>query len=309
MSDKLNSQGVKDIIGVLTLKLGFIGLGMMGSSLAIRAVQSGYDVLGYNRTRSKVEGLRDRIEVVPAISDICDEADVILVSVTDDDADYEVTLGNHGISDYIRPNRVILDFSTITPMMSKLLNEKLKRKGVYRLEVPVLGGPQKAMRGELIAMVGGDRDKYEEMADLIRTFAYRTFYIGGIGDALFIKLALNLLIAGYAELLSEGLAMIKKQNIDPRLLLNVLNVSGYKTELSETKGPKMVSGNYEPTFYLKHMKKDLGLLQRVANEYSVYLPVSGALWSTYTGAVSMGLSDEDFSAVLEYLQKVNRISK
>lgn len=289
------------------MKLGFIGLGMMGSALAIRAVQSGYDVLGYNRTRSKVEDLRDRIDIVPSISDVCDEADVIIVSVTDDDADYEVTLGNHGISDYIRPSRVILDFSTITPMMSRLLNEKLKRKGVYRLEVPVVGGPQKAMRGELIAMVGGDREKYEEMSDLIRTFAYRTFYIGGIGDALFLKLAINLIIAGYAELLSEGITLVKKQNVDPRLLLNVLNVSGYKTELSETKGPKMINGNYEPTFYLKHMKKDLGLLQKVANEYNVHMPVAGALWATYTGAVSMGLSDDDFTAIVEYLQRINKV--
>ncbi|MGC8558923.1 MAG: NAD(P)-dependent oxidoreductase, partial [Nitrososphaeria archaeon] len=255
------------------VKLGFIGLGKMGSALAIRAVQSGYNVIGYNRTRAKLEGLRDRIDIAPSISDVCEGSDIIMVSVTDDSADEDVTLGNHGISDYIKPNRTIMDFSTISPMESRYINEKLKRKGVHRIEVPVVGGPSKAIRGELIALVGGEREKYEDLMDLIRTFAHRTFYIGDIGDAQTVKLAINLLVAGYAEMLAEGLTLVKKQGIDPRLLLNVLNVSTYKTEFSETKGVKMVAENYEPTFYLKHMKKDLGLLTKVANDEDVYMPV------------------------------------
>ncbi len=291
------------------VRLGFIGLGKMGSALAIRAVQSGYNVIGYNRTRSKLEELKDRIDVAPHINDVCEGSDIILVSVTDDAADEDVTLGNHGISDYIKPNKLIIDLSTISPMESRYINEKLKRKGVHRIEVPVIGGPSKAMRGELIALVGGERERYEEQMDLIRTFAHRTFYIGDIGSAQTIKLAFNLLVAGYAEILGESLAMVKKGDIDPRLFINVLNVSTYKTEFSETKGVKMVAENYEPTFYLKHMKKDLGLLNKVANEYNIYMPIMSALWTAYTGAVNQDLGDEDFSAIFQYLQKVNNIKK
>ncbi|MDG6927866.1 MAG: NAD(P)-dependent oxidoreductase [Nitrososphaerota archaeon] len=291
------------------VKLGFIGLGKMGSALAIRAVQSGYNVIGYNRTRAKLEGLRDRMDIAPSISDVCEASDTMIVSVTDDAADEDVTLGNHGISDYVKPNKTILDFSTISPMESKYINEKLKRKGVHRIEVPVVGGPSKALRGELIALVGGEREKYEDLMDLIRAFAHRTFYIGDIGSAQTVKLAFNLLVAGYAEILGEGLTLVKKDGIDPRLLINVLNVSTYKTEFSETKGVKMVAENYDPTFYLKHMKKDLGLLTKVANEYEIYMPVMSALWTAYTGAVDQELGDEDFSAIFEYLKKVNNVKK
>jgi len=229
--------------------------------------------------------------------------------VTDDAADEDVTLGNHGISDYIKPNRLIIDLSTISPMESRYINEKLKRKGVHRIEVPLIGDPSKAIRGELIALVGGEREKYEENMDLIRTFAHRTFYIGDIGSAQIIKLAFNLLVAGYAEILAESLTMVKKGNIDPRLFINVLNVSTYKTEFSETKGVKMLAENYEPTFYLKHMKKDLGLLHKVANEYNIHMPIMSALWAAYTGAVNQDLGNEDFSAIFQYLQKVNNIKK
>ena len=156
------------------MKLGFIGLGKMGQALALRAVQSGYVVYGFNRTKSKVEHLRDRIDLMSSISDVVEKSDVILVSVTDDEADEDVILGNHGISDYIKPNKLIIDFSTISPIMSRYINEKLKRKNAYRLEVPLIGGPDKAIRGDLIALIGGDRTKYEEYSDLIKTFAHRT---------------------------------------------------------------------------------------------------------------------------------------
>jgi len=196
------------------LKLGFVGLGKMGQALALRAIQSGYTVYGYNRTKSKVDSIRDRVEILPSISDVVEKSDVILVAVTDDEADEDVILGNHGISDYIRPNKMIIDFSTISPIMSKYINEKLKRKNAYRLEVPLIGGPDKALRGELIALIGGDRSKYEEMSDLIKTFAIRTIYAGDIGDALSLKLAFNLLVAGYAELIAEGLAFVQKMKVE-----------------------------------------------------------------------------------------------
>jgi len=291
------------------LKLGFIGLGKMGQALALRAIQSGYTVYGYNRTKSKVDSIRDRVEILPSISDVVEKSDVILVSVTDDEADEDVILGNHGISDYIRPNKMIIDFSTISPIMSKYINEKLKRKNAYRLEVPLIGGPDKALRGELIALIGGDRSKYEEMSDLIKTFATRTIYAGNIGDALSLKLAFNLLVAGYAELIAEGLTIVQKMKVDPRLFIYLINASGYKTEFSETKGQKMLVSNYEPTFYLKHMKKDLGLISKVSDKYSIYLPVHSTLWSTYTGATEFGFAEDDFSAILEYLLKINKLKE
>ncbi len=281
----------------------------MGSALAIRAVQAGYTVYGYNRTRSKVDSLRDRIDIQPSINDLVEKSDVILVSVTDDEADEDVILGNHGISDYIKPNKIIIDFSTISPIMSRYINEKLKRKNAYRLEVPLIGGPDKALRGELIALIGGDRTRYEEYSDLIKTFASRTIYVGNIGDALTVKLAFNLLVAGYAELLSEGLTLVQKMKIDPRIFIYLVNASGYKTEFSETKGQKMLINNFEPTFYLKHMKKDLGLVSKVVDKYNIYLPVHSALWSTYTAASEFGLSEEDYSAVLEYLLKINKLKE
>jgi len=288
-------------------KLGFVGLGKMGSAMALRAVQTGYSAIGYNRTKANVSQLEDRVEMVPSIGDLCEESDTVIVSVTDDLADEDVTLGNHGLSDHMKSSKTILDFSTITPMTSRRINEKLKRKNIYRLETPVMGGPSKVLRGELVAMVGGDKGKYEENLETIRVFASRIFYGGNIGDALTLKLSLNLLVAGYAEMIAEGLTMVKKAKIDPKLFIQVLNATPYGTEFSETKGIKMTEGTFEPSFYLKNMRKDLYLLVQSSQEHGVFLPTLGSLFESYIAGLSMGLGDQDYSAIYKYLLNVNKL--
>ncbi len=285
--------------------LGFIGLGMMGSAMALRAVQMGMIVYGYNRTREKVQHLKDRIRLVSSISELCEKSEAIIIMVSDDQADEDVTVGNRGLFESVKSGKIVIDSSTISPSLSKRLTEKLRRKGAIRIEMPVMGGPQDALRGELVAIVGAERTRYEELLKLIRIFATRIFYAGNIGSALTIKLALNFITAAYAEAIAEGISFVRRSGSDPLLLVQILNTTKYKTPFSQTKGIKMVQGSFEPTFYLRHMVKDLSIAEKTAQENMAFTPVLSVLKEVYKGAHNLGLGELDYSAVAEFLAKLN----
>lgn len=273
--------------------------------MAIRAVQTGMTVVGYNRSREKVQHIKDRVRLLSSIAEVCEKADVIVVMVSDDRADEDVTSGNRGIFENIKSGRVIIDSSTISPSLSRKLTDKLRRKGAIRIEMPVVGGPEQALKGELVAIVGVERTEYEENLDIIRVFANRIFYAGGVGKALSIKLAINMLIAAYAEIIAEGISFVRKAGGDPLLLIQILNSTGYKTRFSQTKALKMVQRSFEPTFYLRYMLKDLGVTSVTARENGVFMPVLSALKEVYQGALNQGLGDMDYSAIAEFLSKLN----
>lgn len=280
-------------------------MGKMGSAMALRAVQMGMTVYGYNRTREKVQHLKDRIKLVSSILELCEKSEAIIVMVSDDKADEDVTIGNRGLFESVRSGMLIIDSSTISPSLSRRLTEKLRRKGAIRIEMPVMGGPQEALRGELVAIVGAERTKYEELIRLIRIFANRVFYAGDVGSALTIKLALNFVIAAYAEAIAEGISFVRRSGSDPLLFIQILNATKYKTSFSQTKGIKMVQGSFEPTFYLKHMVKDLSIAERTAQENMAFTPALSVLKEVYKGAYNMGLGELDYSAVAEFLAKLN----
>lgn len=277
----------------------------MGSAMAIRAVQMGMSVVGYNRSREKVQHIKDRVRILSSIAEVCERADVIMVMVSDDRADEDVTSGNRGIFENIRSGKVVIDSSTISPSLSRKLTDKLKRKGATRIEMPVVGGPDQALKGELVAIVGVERTKYEENLDIIRIFANRIFYAGNVGKALTIKLAINMLIASYAEIIAEGISFVRKAGGDPLLLIQILNSTGYRTKFSQTKALNMVQRSFKPTFYLRHMLKDLGIASVTARENGVFMPVLSTLKEVYQGALNQGLGDMDYSAVAEFLSKLN----
>lgn len=280
-------------------------MGKMGSAMALRAVQMGMTVYGYNRTREKVQHLKDRIRLVSSILELCEKSDAIIVMVSDDKADEDVTVGNRGIFESVRSGKLIIDSSTISPSLSRRLTEKLRRKGAIRIEMPVMGGPREALRGELVAIVGAERTKYEEIVRLIRIFASRVFYAGEVGTALTIKLALNFVIAAYAEAIAEGISFVRRCGSDPLLFVQILNATKYRTPFSQTKGIKMVQGSFEPTFYLKHMVKDLNIVEKTAQENMAFMPALSILKEVYKGAHNVGFGELDYSAVAEFLAKLN----
>jgi 3-hydroxyisobutyrate dehydrogenase len=286
-------------------KVGFVGLGSMGLPMAGRLVQAGYQLVTYNRTRVKAEPLKGRAEITQTQREVAEKADPIVLMLADTTAVEDVLFSSQGMYERLASGKTIINCSTILPSASKRMMERLKRKNVGYVEAPVVGGPSMATQGELIVMAAGERERYEDFLDVLRAFASKVFFTGRVGTALAVKLALNQMAAVSAQSLAESLVFVEKTGVDPSLFVQILNSTGYRTSFSEQKGPLMVKGDYRPSFFLKHMLKDLDLVDETAKDNHIYMPLTSQARSSYTAANNLGLAEKDFSAILQMLKQLN----
>ncbi|MGB9168172.1 MAG: NAD(P)-dependent oxidoreductase, partial [Nitrososphaeraceae archaeon] len=168
------------------------------------------------------------------------------------------------------------------------------------------GGPAAALEGKLIPIVSGEKSVYEKISSVICNLGNPIYYVGdkpGLANA--IKLALNLNIGIIAVALSEGLILSESFGLDPSLYLRILNSTYFKTGMSENKGPRMIKGDYNPSFYLKHMKKDLSLVMDLADDNDITLPITNSVLHLFNYASKMGLANLDYTAIYTLVKKLN----
>ncbi|MEM0029742.1 MAG: NAD(P)-dependent oxidoreductase [Candidatus Nitrosocaldus sp.] len=298
-------------------RIGLIGTGMMGGAIARRLLASGYRLTVYNRSRWKAEALKGYGAIVADTPmDVARQVDLLITVVKDEHALEEVLFSGEGVaharsyrdegSSKVKGWLTLADVSTINPFASKSIASRLVEHGIIMLDTPVMGGPQLAEQGNLVMMVGGSREQFERFIDVFNTMAGRIFYIGDNGSAHTMKLALNLQIAMIAAALSEGILLVERSRLDPMLFLEILNSTYFKTGMSERKGPRMVKGEYEKSFALEMMLKDVKTINDTARTLNISLPMASMLEQCYRLASKTELADKDYTALLEFLRIVNR---
>lgn len=289
---------------MIAMKVGVAGLGLMGSGIARRLLAMGHDVAVYNRSREKTARFP---KVAASPKELASSCDFVITAVTDYAAATEVMLGDSGLVKSGNRSLIVADASTIAPSQSRQLADALRRQaGIEMLGMPVMGGPAAAESGELVPMVAGSRRAFESTRPVIEKLGRRCFYVGeqdGAANAL--KLALNLNIGLIATAVSEGMVLARASGIDPALFVQVLNSTYFKTGLSEKKGPKMAAGDFEPSFYLKNMLKDLELATGAAQQAGVAIPVTAMAQQMFRAANNSGYSERDYTAICAFLSGVN----
>jgi 3-hydroxyisobutyrate dehydrogenase len=287
------------------MKVGIAGLGLMGSGITKRLIDSGHRVLIYNRTRSKAERFSNKATVALSPKELAEGCDFLITVVTDFDAVKDILFGTKGVIESGNHNLVVADASTISPSQSEHCVQRLRSAGIEMLGIPVMGGPAAAEAGELIPIVSGDRQAFEKVRQVIEKLG-RIFYVGEKdGSANTIKLALNLNIAFIASGLSEGITLVRRAGIDPSIFIEILNSTYFKTGLSEKKGPKMVKSDFSPTFHLKNMLKDLELATSTAQGTGITIPQTALAQQIFRAANNMGFSDQDYTSICAFLAKIN----
>ncbi|XP_052176243.1 glyoxylate/succinic semialdehyde reductase 2, chloroplastic [Diospyros lotus] len=284
-------------------QVGFLGLGIMGSPMAQNLIKAGCDVTVWNRTKSKCDpliSLGAKYQSSP--EEVAASCDVTFAMLADPESAVNVACGEHGAARGMSPGKGYIDVSTVDGATSKLICSQIKATGALFLEAPVSGSKKPAEDGQLIFLTAGDRSLFETVAPLLDIMGKSRFYLGDVGNGAAMKLVVNMIMGSMMASFSEGLLLSEKVGLDPSVLVEVVSQGAISAPMFSTKGPSMVRSSYPTAFPLKHQQKDLRLALGLAESVSQSTPIAAAANELYKVAKSHGLSDQDFSAVMEALK-------
>ena len=289
------------------MKIGIIGLGMLGNAVALHLLDSGFDVTVYNRTQEKTKQAKEKgAKVATSPKELAEKSDLVITVVRDADAVKEISFEQDGIVKGKHDKLIVADMSTIDPSESRNISKKFHEHNIQKLDIPVMGGPNVAITGDLVMMVSGDKESYEQCKNVFENIASKIFFLGKEGTAHSVKLAMNLQITMLALALSEGITLVKKAEVDPKIFLEILNSTYFKTGMSENKAYKMIEGKYDATFTLANLKKDITTMTNAAKSLGIELPMIKRAEQIYENAVKEGFGDIDYTGIIEYIKKINK---
>ena len=292
------------------MNVGVIGLGMMGSPIATRLAMKGHKITVFNRDRSKAEKLNatrtKKLTIADQPKDVGDTSEIAIVCVKDYQAVTNVSFATGGLIESSNRDLVVVQCSTISPEESNKLSDLFSKRQIRMLSVPILGGTAAVERGEITLIAGGPKTAYELAEPILKDLSAQIFYMGSDHrTASALKLAFNIHIALLALALAEGLVFAKGTGVDTETYLKVLNSTYFKTGISERKGPKIINGDYDASFHLVNMVKDLDLALRTAYTSGLTLPTTASAEAVYRASEAFGLSSMDYTSVASYLLKLN----
>lgn len=284
-------------------RIGFLGLGIMGSPMAHNLLKAGVDLTVWNRTKSKCDPLISLgAKYKPSPEEVAASCDVTFAMLADPQSAVDVACGKHGAANGMGPGKGYVDVSTVDGDTSKLINGHMKSTGALFLEAPVSGSKKPAEDGQLIFLTAGDKNLYEAVGSLLDIMGKSKFYLGDVGNGAAMKLVVNMIMGSMMASFSEGLLLSEKVGLDPDVLVQVVSQGAISAPMYSTKGPSMIQSLYPTAFPLKHQQKDLRLALGLAESVSQPTPIASAANELYKVAKSNGLSDRDFSAVIEALK-------
>lgn len=289
------------------MKIGIIGIGMLGEAVTLNLLNLGFDVSVYNRTKEKAaEVEKNGATVMNSPKAVADNSELIIIIVKDASAVKEVSFGKNGIIESENKKLIVADMSTIEPSESREIADKFEQKQIQKLEIPVMGGPNVAISGKLVMMASGPKNSFDQCKTIFEKIANKVFFLGTQGTANSIKLAMNLQITMLALSLSEGITLVEKSEVDPKIFLEVLNSTYFKTGMSENKAFKMIDGDYDATFTLSNLKKDISTMISTSKKLGIELPMIMKAEKIYENAIKEGLGNNDYTGIIEYIKKINK---
>jgi 3-hydroxyisobutyrate dehydrogenase-like beta-hydroxyacid dehydrogenase len=290
------------------IKLGFIGLGNMGSRVARRLLDHGYQLSAYDMDPAKAEAISTQGGVVAKnILELAGTADVLLSSLTNDEAVRSVYTGPEGVFAGARPGTVVLEMSTISPESSRELHRLGARGGIDVLDVAVSGSTTAAEQGTLTLLAGGNPELFRAAKPIFQAIAKQYFLLGGSGSGTAMKLVVNTLLGVGMQAIAEAVALGEKTGLDRERLLEVLSKTAVIAPAHLGKLARAAVNDYSPQFPLRLMNKDFQLILQAAAEERIPMPVTEAAFRVNSDELAQN-DEEDFSAVLRRMEEVAGIA-
>jgi len=289
------------------MRVGFIGLGAMGSRMAGRLLAAQHEVVVYNRTGERTRPLEQHgAKVAATPRELAAAVDVVCSSVANDVALEQVMFGPDGALAGIRAGTIVVELSTVNPRTSRRLHEAARSKGVSVLDAPVSGSTAQAEQGQLVIFVGGEEDMYQKCQPILAVLGSKTFYLGPSGAGATMKLCVNTLLGLGVQALAEAVALGVKAGLPRERFLQVLGETAVVSPSQKSKLENVRKDEYPAAFALRLMFKDFGLIVETAMELSVPMPATAAAVQVAAAEHARQLaahSDEDFSVVVRAMER------
>ncbi len=288
------------------MRIGIIGTGMLGNAVGLHLLDSGFELTVYNRTTEKTKELESNgAIVVDSPKKVAENSELVITIVKDANAVRQVSFEEKGIIEGKHEGLTVADMSTINPSESKNISEQYEKNGITKLDIPVMGGPNVAISGDLVVMASGNKTTFEKFKKVFEKIGTKVFFLGESGTAHSVKLAMNLQIAMLALSLSEGIILVRGAKVDPKVFLEILNSTYFKTGMSENKAYKMIKDKFQATFTLENLNKDIKTIVETSDSYGLDLPMIKKALEIYQNATKQGFGQIDYTGILAYLKKIN----
>jgi 3-hydroxyisobutyrate dehydrogenase-like beta-hydroxyacid dehydrogenase len=285
-------------------KISYLGLGTMGSGMASNLLKAGYTLTVWDRTPEKCGPLARkgaRAEKTPA--DAVRDADLVMYSLSDDNAIEEVVFGEEGILSAIGAGQIAVDMSTVLPATSLREEEAYAKRGVDFLDAPVFGSKNESANGKLWVLAAGKKDVFEKVKPVLEKLGQTVHYLGKNGNATAMKLVGNLIVALELEALAEGLVLARKAGLDLRTVMEVVKVADFRSPLLVSNGENILKRDFSTYFALQLMLKDANLIQQFSESLSSPIPALCVVQKHLQDTVELGFGKENASAVIKALEK------
>ncbi|MFC1562816.1 2-hydroxy-3-oxopropionate reductase [candidate division KSB1 bacterium] len=289
-------------------KTGFIGVGIMGKPMVKNLLKAGYSLVVYDINAVAIE------EVIEAgakegksSKDVAAQSDVIITMLPNSPEVKEVVLGEEGVLEGAKPGSIIIDMSSIAPLVSKEISDKVEEKGVIMLDAPVSGGEPKAIEGTLAIMVGGPETAFEEVKEILAVMGSSVTYVGEIGSGNTTKLANQIIVALNIAAMSEAMVLAAKAGVKPEKVYNAIRSGLAGSTVLDAKMSMILEGNFKPGFRIGlHIKDMLNALE-TAHELCVPLPLSSQILEIMQALKVDGKAVDDHCGIVQFYEKLAKI--
>ncbi len=278
------------------VKIGWIGLGYMGVPMARNLLAAGFEVILYNRTAAKAEGLGAALAASPAA--LAGGVDVVVTMLSDDAAQEAVLFGPGGVAEGLRPGQTVINMGTISPEASRRAAARLEDRGVAVLDAPVSGSVKPATDGTLVILVGGPAEAVARCQPIFDVLGKKTLHFGDSGQGANAKLAINMLLGTLIEATAETVRLGEALGLERGQVLEMIGESACVSPIFQLKVPALLADAYPPAFPLKHMAKDFRLIEAAAQAAGVDLPAARAVAARFAAAEAQDLGEQDVMAVI-----------
>lgn len=291
------------------MKIGFIGLGVMGKSMAINIIKNGHNLKVSDLNKEAVNELKGMgAEECLNGAEAADGADIVFTSLPNSQIVESVVTGKGGILETAKEGMIYVDLSSITPKIIQNIAKKASEKGVKVLDAPVSGGSAGAQKGTLTIMVGGDEESFNKVLPVLNCIGTKVFHVGNVGAGDTLKLVNNLLLGANMVAVSEALALGVKAGLKPEIMYNIISQSSGSSYALTAKYKNFIAkGNFAPGFAIDLQYKDLQLAVDTAKDLKMPLLMGNQAQQLYEVARAKGLGTEDISAVLKLYEELGNI--